>query len=119
MQTYGIDLLDLYRDKLSLRKLLLFAVRLPKTSHLMQAIGQSEHGEAVRWNEDTYFLADCANNLRLANYLFQMKMYLQNDKKGQEPKMPDMIHEPGYEEPKAEFAKEDQLLAMFRGNIGF
>lgn len=118
VQEYGVDLLDLYRGKLSLRKLILLVVRLPRSSRVVQALGVQEFGEGVRWSEETYFLADIANNARISNWLFQNKMWLQNDKRGTEPKFPELIHEPGYVEPKPEVADSGQLLDFFKGSIG-
>ncbi|MFF8629686.1 hypothetical protein [Streptomyces werraensis] len=68
LQFFGVDLLDLWRGRLSLRRISVLI------SSLMRQTGRSSLAavldEAAAWSESDYLLARISDALELSNYLF-------------------------------------------------
>lgn len=98
---YRIDLLDLYRGKLSVRKLLSLIWGLPHGSALHIAL----HGDEARWTPGDYLLASAVDLLQVSNWLFVQA----NSKKGVRTPFPEPVKRPG----KKTSAKPDQEPKRF------
>jgi hypothetical protein len=84
---YGVDLLDLYRGKLSIRKLLSLLSGLPRGS----ALHIATEGESATWGTNDYLMANAVDHLAAANWLFVQA----NSKKGAKNPRPDPVQRPG------------------------
>lgn len=104
---YGVDLLDLYRGKLSIRKLAALVSGLPRGSALHIAMS----GEEALWGTSDYLLAATVDHLAVANWLFVQA----NSKKGARNPYPDPVPRPGdkkkNEEPRR-FASAKEVSAF-------
>jgi hypothetical protein len=68
LQFFGVDLLDLWRRKLSIRRLCVLVMRLlamPGQSSLAEA----KWGDQARWGYREHLLADIVDRLNVANWL--------------------------------------------------
>ncbi|GAA0954981.1 hypothetical protein GCM10009560_78960 [Nonomuraea longicatena] len=84
---YRLDIIDLYRGKLSVRKLLSLLQGLPRGSALHVAIT----GEEASWSPGDYLLAATVDLLQVSNWLFMQA----NSKKGTRNPFPDPVQRPG------------------------
>lgn len=84
---YGVDLLDLYRGTLSIRKLSALVSGLPRGSALHIAM----RGEEAMWGTSDYLLAAAVDHLAVANWLYVQT----HSKKGANNPRPDPIPRPG------------------------
>lgn len=98
----GIDLLDFYRGKMSLRRLIILILELPPDSLTCQEQGRRLYGEVVRWDEKTAMTADIANGVRMMFYHLQMDNWNRGQQKGEKPEAPVLIHEPGWKPEEVE-----------------
>jgi hypothetical protein len=119
----GIDLLDLYRGKVSMRRVIAVVKHLPHTSAFMQELGKREVGEAVHWGPTEHLMCAMVNSNRSLEYLTAMLLWAKSDQKTPEPKPLDPIYPPGYQPPEEEkpvFTTPDQLAGFFwHANTGF
>ncbi|GAA2294082.1 hypothetical protein GCM10010149_47550 [Nonomuraea roseoviolacea subsp. roseoviolacea] len=79
--------MDLYRGKLSIRKLASLLSGLPRGSALHIAI----NGEEATWSPAEYLLAAAVDYLAVGNWLFMQA----NSKKGTRNPFPDPVQRPG------------------------
>lgn len=112
----GVDLLDFYRGKVSLRRIVIFSCELDKDSLVCQELLRREHGDLAQWNQNDYLLADVVDELRYSNYIAQHILY----KETQNPptvKKPKPAFRPGGKEKEVPegpplFADETQIQAF-------
>ncbi|GAA3136667.1 hypothetical protein GCM10010466_29350 [Planomonospora alba] len=71
---YGVDLVDLYRGRISLRKVYSLVSSLPYDSATHKAV----LGEAAAWGSIEHLLAATVDELRVSNWLFQRVNFEQN-----------------------------------------
>ncbi|GAA3473884.1 hypothetical protein GCM10018965_084370 [Nonomuraea roseola] len=105
---YQIDLLDLYRGKLSVRKLIALLSGLPRGS----ALHIATEGDAATWSTSDYLLANAVDYLAIGNWLFVSA----NSKKGARNPRPEPVPRPGsqkktQEEPRR-FASAKEVSAF-------
>jgi len=98
----GLDLLDFYRGKLSLRRLCVAISQLPTTSRVVGVVAETE-----RWGIVEYMLASLIDAVLYGNYLQEVWLYGNREKGsgGTEPKPSKPVFRPGQkpEEEKIEF----------------
>lgn len=109
----GIDLLDFYRGRLSLRRLVVFSLELGNDSLLMKELGWRELGDKILWDHKDYLAAANANSSRELVYLTALNLWGKGGGKGERPKPPDPIHPPGYvpEKPKMSTREDFAVFA--------
>lgn len=96
MEFFGIDLLDLWRGRLSLRRVgvcINSLMKKPGRSTLLEAMD-----ERTRWGESDYLLARISDALELSNFLF----FKANAEDSDDVEQPDPIPRPGQPEPEPE-----------------
>lgn len=116
----GIDLLDFYRGKISLRRLLVFVSELPRSSRTITELLSREHGALVEWDQKDYMLADLIDSVRVSNYWLEQNVQMKTDNP-RTPKKPvpayrpkadvdtaPETHEAAIERAK-EYASEEQI----------
>ena len=113
----GIDLVDVFNGKVSMRRALNFAMTLDMSSLLMKALGKREIGSAVEWDQKDYFLASIANAVRNTEYLTGLLLWVKGDCKGSRPEQPDPIIPPQVEmpetqKPEIKFATGDEIAGL-------
>lgn len=64
LRHFGVDVLDVYRNRLSWRRLLVLVERLPADS----ATARAMHGEAADWSLTDHLLASVVDALHVANW---------------------------------------------------
>lgn len=108
-----MDLLDLWRGRLSFRRLGVFIKSLlkkPGRSMLLMAMDES-----AEWDVEEYLLARISDALELSNYLFIQA----NSAEDAEPiELPEPIERPGQpqevkQKPKPQFASGQEVAAFF------
>lgn len=95
LEFFRVDLLDLWRGRLSLRRigvLIDSLMKKPGRSTLLEAMD-----ERSRWSEADYLLARISDGLELSNYLF-LKANAEN---ADDIEQPDPVTRPGQVEPIA------------------
>lgn len=115
----GIDLLDLYRGKLTVRRVMSFMKEFePESSVFLKAqmrlqLEISEEEEL--WGTDRHLLCGVLNRLGQLNYLTEYALWAKSDekKRGQPPRPPDPIFPPGYQPPKPVMSTPEQLAGFF------
>lgn len=113
---FGIDLLDLWRGRLSLRRvgvLINSLMKKPGRSTLLEAMD-----ERTRWGESDYLLARISDALELSNYLY----FKANAEDSDDLEQPDPIPRPGQTEPDEPEPVETQFssateLSSFLGHM--
>ncbi|MFD7257174.1 hypothetical protein [Streptomyces sp. NPDC059874] len=114
MEFFGVDLLDLWRGRLSIRRvgvLINSLMKKPGRSTLLEAMD-----ERTRWGESEYLLARISDALEVSNYLF-FKANAQDSDDLDEP-LP--IPRPGQPEPEEQPVEQfssAQELSNFLGQI--
>ncbi|WP_234431752.1 hypothetical protein [Streptomyces sp. NRRL S-241] len=96
LEFFQVDLLDLWRGRLSLRRvgvLINSLMKKPGRSTLLEAMD-----ERTRWGESDYLLARISDALELSNYLF----FKANAEDSDDLEQPDPIPRPGEPEPEPE-----------------
>ncbi|MEV6419062.1 hypothetical protein [Streptomyces sp. NPDC051662] len=96
MEFFGVDFLDLWRGRLSLRRLGVLInslMRKPGRSTLLMAMD-----ERATWGEQDYFLARISDALELSNFLFLKANVPDEDARGLE--IPAPLLRPGASEPQ-------------------
>ncbi|MFD7605151.1 hypothetical protein ACFWAN_32510 [Streptomyces mirabilis] len=113
LEFFGIDFLDLWRGRLSLRRIGVLIHSLmskPGRSTLLMAMD-----ERSSWPEPTYMLARISDALELSNFLFLKANAAEEDSRDLE--LPPPIPRPGEPEPKAapepEFSDAHELTDFF------
>ncbi|WJV49915.1 hypothetical protein [Streptomyces flavofungini] len=116
MEFFGVDLLDVWRGRLSLRRvgvLIKSLMRKPGRSAFLMAVD-----ERAEWDETTYLLARSSDALELSNYLFLSANLSDEDRNQIDP--PEPITRPGATEPEQkapvpedEFATGSELTDFF------
>ncbi|WP_416972539.1 hypothetical protein [Streptomyces sp. 4F14] len=113
LEFFSVDLLDLWRGRLSLRRvgvLIRSLMSKPGRSTLLMAMD-----ERARWPEGDYMLARISDALELSNYLFLKANVDESDAKGLE--LPPPITRPGDPEPvpapQPEFASAAEVSTFF------
>ena len=109
----GVDLLDLYRGKLSIRRVIAIATVLNKDSHLGKILVVREVGPDGEWDANEYFLAAIVNSSRNLEYLTALRMYFEGGEKGSKPIPPEPVRSPGYQPPKPIFASTREVMGFF------
>lgn len=111
MEFFGVDLLDLWRGRLSLRRvgvLIDSLMKKPGRSTLLMAMD-----ERAAWAESDYLLARVSDALELSNYLFIKANSAESD----DLEIPTPIMRPGDPEPEPEpqpkFATGQEVVAFF------
>lgn len=66
---FHLDLLDFYRGKISIRRIHVLIWRLLKM-YGQSALAEALLGEQASWSNTNYILADLADRLEAANYIF-------------------------------------------------
>ncbi|MCY0941912.1 hypothetical protein [Streptomyces antarcticus] len=117
LEFFGVDFLDLWRGRLSLRRIGVLVQSLlmkPGRSTLLMAMD-----ERARWAERDYLLARVSDALELSNYLFLKANVSENDARDLE--FPSPIPRPGESEPQQPEAQPEfsnaQELSTFLGRI--
>ncbi|MFI2031398.1 hypothetical protein [Streptomyces buecherae] len=117
LEFFGVDLLDLWRGRLSIRRvgvLIKSLMKKPGRSSLLQAID-----ERARWSDSDYILARASDALELSNYI-AIKV---NAEDTRDIPFPEPLPRPGgteYEEPAEESGPEmssPQELIEFFGQM--
>ncbi|MGW3232472.1 hypothetical protein [Kitasatospora sp. NPDC001095] len=112
LEFYGVDLLDLWRGRLSLRRVHVLI------SSLMHKPGRSvllaELDETTQWGTAEHLMARVSDALELSNYLFIKA----NSESSADLPIPEPIPRPGAEAlelpaPEPDFASGDQLADFF------
>ncbi|WP_251058867.1 hypothetical protein [Streptomyces sp. ISL-87] len=96
LEFFHVDLLDLWRGRLSLRRvgvLIDSLMKKPGRSTLLEAMD-----ERTRWGESDYLLARISDALELSNFLF----FKANAEDSDDLEQPDPIPRPGQPEPDPE-----------------
>ncbi|MFB7782068.1 hypothetical protein ACFC1D_05070 [Streptomyces vinaceus] len=96
LEFFRVDLLDLWRGRLSLRRvgvLINSLMKKPGRSTLLEAMD-----ERTRWGESDYLLARISDALELSNYLY----FKANAEDSDDLEQPDPIPRPGRPEPEPE-----------------
>ncbi|WP_406305775.1 hypothetical protein OHA61_30700 [Streptomyces sp. NBC_00885] len=113
LEFFGVDLLDLWRGRLSLRRvgvLIRSLLSKPGRSTLLMAMD-----ERAKWAERDYFLARISDALELSNFLFLKANVPDEDTRDLE--FPAPIPRPGEPEPQPrsdpEFSDAQELTAFF------
>lgn len=113
LEFFGVDLLDLWRGRLSLRRIWVLIRSLmnkPGRSTLLMAMD-----ERARWPESNYMLARVSDALELSNFLFLKANVAESEAKNLE--LPPPITRPGEPEPQPErepeFSDAQELTAFF------
>jgi hypothetical protein len=113
LQHFGVDLLDLWRGRLSLRRLnVLIGSLLRQAGRSVLAAAVDESAE---WSESEYILARISDALDLSNWLF----YQANSGEGAESvEAPTPLPRPGQEESSFEpetpsYASTDEVMDFF------
>jgi len=111
MEFFQVDLLDLWRGQLSLRKIGVYIdslMKKPGKSILLMAMD-----ERSSWSESDYLLARVSDALELSNYLFIKA----NAEEAEDLELPTPITRPGAPEPEPEpesqFASGSEVAAFF------
>lgn len=111
---YSRDLLDLFRGKLSWRKLISYVLELPPRCRFRLELATREHGEKVLWDEQLQLLTAIANNTastaRFTNASAASKVKNPKDLK---PPNEMYIYPPGYQPEKKKFATAKEIAAFF------
>lgn len=114
LQHFGVDLLDLWRGRLSLRRVsVLIGSLLRQTGRSVLAAAVDD---AAAWSESEYLLARISDALELSNYLF----YQANSGEGaEEYPQPIPLRRPGEEEPEPEsathtYASTEEVVDFFK-----
>jgi hypothetical protein len=116
LEFFGVDLLNLWRGRLSLRRigvLIKSLMHKPGRSTLLMAID-----ERAKWSEQDYVLARCSDALELSNFLFIKANASEEDTHDLETPPP--IPRPGEPEPQPESRPEfsdAQELTQFFGQL--
>lgn len=113
LEHFGIDLLDLYRGKLSLRRVYVLMDRLismPGRSALSRAIDPQ-----AEWDTNNFLTAELIDRLDLSNWL----MYRANFEDSGDMPMPKPFPRPGHkeEEPAIEFASNEEIAKALAFNF--
>jgi hypothetical protein len=113
LEFFGVDLLNLWRGRLSLRRIGILIQSLmskPGRSTLLMALD-----ERAKWAERDYFLARISDALELSNYLFLKANVPDEDTRDLEYPAP--IPRPGEPEPQPErepeFSNAQELTSFF------
>ncbi|MGW6597910.1 hypothetical protein [Streptomyces sp. NPDC055036] len=111
LEFFQVDLLDLWRGRLSLRRLgVLINSLMAKTGRSTLLRAMDERSE---WSESDYLLARISDALELSNFLFIKA----NSEDAQDLEMPDPIPRPGQPEPQQpkpdEFSSPRELTDFF------
>lgn len=64
LRHFGVDLLDLYRNRMSWRRFMVLVERLPAGS----AVARAVHGDAAQWSLSDQLLASAVDALHVANW---------------------------------------------------
>ncbi|MEU9404777.1 hypothetical protein AB0E08_03590 [Streptomyces sp. NPDC048281] len=112
LEYFGVDLLDLWRGRLSIRRigvLIDSLMKKPGRSTLMMAMD-----ERASWSESEYLLARLSDAAELQNYLFIKA----NAESSDDLEVPTPITRPGDPEPRApeqqpDFASAGEVSAFF------
>ncbi|MFD8886422.1 hypothetical protein ACFV0H_28460 [Streptomyces erythrochromogenes] len=115
LEFFQVDLLDLWRGRLSLRRvgvLINSLMKKPGRSTLLEAMD-----ERTRWGESDYLLARISDALELSNYLF----FKANAEDSEDLEQPDPIPRPGQPEPEpqpveTQFSSAEEL-SSFLGQL--
>jgi hypothetical protein len=112
LEFFGIDLLDLWRGRLSLRRVHLLI------NSLMHKAGRSTllatMDESTQWGSTEHLLARVSDALELSNYLF-----LRANSSEKDIPLPEPLPRPGSDEPvkskpaESEFASGEELTNFF------
>jgi len=113
--TMGIDLLDFYRGKISLRRLCVLASCLDNNSHLMKEIGRRDIGDVVTWSPAEHLACAIANAVRYQCYLTELNLWGKGGSKGERPQPPEPIHPPGYQPPPIRIGSAQELAQLLGG----
>jgi len=113
----GIDLLDFYRGKISLRRLAVIVSCLDNNSYLLKELGKREIGDSIHWDPQTHLVCSILNSTRNLEYLAALGLWSKADpgKRGHQPQAPEPVLPPGYEEPKKPivYAKPEEVAGFF------
>lgn len=110
----GIDLLDFYRRKISLRRLVVLTIELGQDSRVIKELLRREHGEMIEWDQKDYLLADLVDEQRATNYILTHVLY-KDTKNPPSVKKPKPCFRPGLKEepkPPRAFASEEEIQAF-------
>ncbi|MFD7552973.1 hypothetical protein ACFV9E_00285 [Streptomyces sp. NPDC059835] len=115
LEFFQVDLLDLWRGRLSLRRvgvLINSLMKKPGRSTLLESMD-----ERTRWGESDYLLARISDALELSNYLF----FKANAEDSDDLEQPDPIPRPGQPEPEpqpveTQFSSAEEL-SSFLGQL--
>lgn len=115
LEFFGVDLLDVWRRRLSLRRigvLIKSLLRKPGRSTLLM-----EMEEATEWSTTDHLLARVSDALELSNYLF---IKANSSENAEEIPVPESLPRPGKAEeakkeptPKYEFASSEEISNFF------
>jgi hypothetical protein len=102
----AIDLVDFYRGKITLRRMCLLAIGLPKDSRVHTELIRREFNGEEPWGPSEVMLAAVCDEIRFSNYLTTYGWWLKSEegKRGPAPTPPERIKPPGFqpEEPEHE-----------------
>lgn len=113
LQHFGVDLLDLWRGRLSLRRVsVLIGSLLRQTGRSVLAAACDE---AAEWSETDYILARVSDALELSNWLF---IQANSGEGGEDIPLPAPLPRPGQEESEPEpvtqqCASTDEVVDFF------
>lgn len=113
LQHFGVDLLDLWRGRLSLRRIsVLIGSLLRQTGRSVLAAVVDESAE---WSESDYLLARISDSLELSNWLF---IQANSGEDSNDIPAPTPLPRPGQEEPDPEpvtqtHASTDEVVDFF------
>lgn len=99
----GVDLLDFFRGKISLRRLVVLTQELPTDSRVIRELTTREYGPPAEWDQKDYMLADLIDEARKANYLLEYQLQSQSSKPSK-PKTPKPAWRPQDDRPPDESA---------------
>lgn len=114
LEFFGVDLLDVWRGRLSLRRIGVLINSLIKKhgrSMLLQAMDPR-----AEWDEPTYLMARVSDALELSNFLFIKANFSQDENKEELP-LPIPVTRPGEPEPtppvQPEMSSPQEIMDLF------
>ena len=116
----GVDLLDFFRGKLSLRRLVSLLFSLPEGSRLRRHL----EGPTGLWDRSDYLTANVIDGLNSVAYWSQYNIWFKStpDSRGDAPEFPRPFPRPGDlppEEEVVEFSSPEQVRAMLANPAAF
>lgn len=95
LQFFGVDLLDVWRGNISLRRIMVLSKRLMHM-HGRAALPMA-YDESLSWGTQEHLTAKIADSLEVANWMF---IQANTSEDGEEIPFPDPIPRPGVEPPE-------------------